>query len=272
MTHWQNNSPDLKFVKNCSYKRLPSLRQMCLKPHAWSLQANVIKLESTQIWRRSKVVRFELTQVWRHLFAVHTCLLWLLWLVIMFLVPDKPYVGIITVVVNLNLDGAVAKCCDGRQNWVNGRQIWVTSDSKLNCDGYTRFIERTCIVYRDGTKLEASLWEDAIPSIFPRATALKIQTRNQLSCRTNYVKCSCFKKKIATNNVFARLLRLRTKSEQRLKQKRVLNAEYLVARNICSSSDCFKFSLPTVFLRIGVCWTFSRALPSEISLRKWLYT
>ena len=66
-------------------------------------------------------------------------------LVIMFLVPDKPYVGIITSVVNLNLGGAVAKCCDGRQNWVNsrqsrvnGRQIWVTSDSKLNCDGYTR--------------------------------------------------------------------------------------------------------------------------------------
>ena len=46
-------------------------------------------------------------------------------LVIMFLVPDKPYVGIITVVVNLSLDGAVAKCCDGRQNWVNGRQSWV---------------------------------------------------------------------------------------------------------------------------------------------------
>ena len=37
-------------------------------------------------------------------------------LVIMLLVPDKPYVGIITVVVNLNLGGAVAKCCDGRQN------------------------------------------------------------------------------------------------------------------------------------------------------------
>ena len=33
----------------------------------------------------------------------------------MFLVPDKPYVEIITVVVNLNLGGAVAKCCDGRQ-------------------------------------------------------------------------------------------------------------------------------------------------------------
>ena len=37
-------------------------------------------------------------------------------LVIMFLVPDKPYVGIIAIVVNLNLDSAVAKCCDGRQN------------------------------------------------------------------------------------------------------------------------------------------------------------
>ena len=35
---------------------------------------------------------------------------------IMFLVPDKPYVGIITVVMNLNLGGAVAKYCDGRQN------------------------------------------------------------------------------------------------------------------------------------------------------------
>ena len=37
-------------------------------------------------------------------------------LVIMFLVPDEPFVGIITVVVNLNLGGAVAKCCVGRQN------------------------------------------------------------------------------------------------------------------------------------------------------------
>ena len=110
-----------------------------------------------------------------------------------------------------------------------------------------RFIERTCIVYRDGTKLEASLnnsrlSEDAIPSIFPPATPLKIQTRNQLSCRTNYAKCSCFKNRHEQR--IARLLRWRTKSEQRLKQKqRGLNAEYLVARKICSISDCFKFSL-----------------------------
>ena len=50
--------------------------------------------------------------------------------------------------MNLNLDGAVAKCCDGRQSWVNGRQIWVTSDSKLNCDGYSRlchsYLARAC--------------------------------------------------------------------------------------------------------------------------------
>ena len=40
---------------------------------------------------------------------------WYFGLVIMFLIPDKPYVEIVTVVVNLNLGGAVAKCCDGRQ-------------------------------------------------------------------------------------------------------------------------------------------------------------
>ena len=69
-----------------------------------------------------------------------------------------------------------------------------------------RFIEKSCIVYRDGTKLAASLnnsqlSEDAIPSVFAPDLPLKIQTRNQLLCRTNCAKCSCFKMKIVTNNV-----------------------------------------------------------------------
>ena len=62
---------------------------------------------------------------------------------------------------------------------------------------------------------------------FPPDTPLKIQTKNQLPSRAN-----CFEKNRHEQRI-ARLLRWRTKSEQRLKQrKRGLNAEYLVARKI----------------------------------------
>ena len=77
-----------------------------------------------------------------------------------------------------------------------------------------RFIERTCIVYRDGREASlnnSQLSEGAIPSIFPPATPFKIQTRNQLSCRINYATCSCFKNRHEQR--IARLLRWRTKSE-----------------------------------------------------------